>query len=62
MPIDQGSEFYVGWGTLALINGNLAQLKGRRGLAWFVASLVAGPIVTAVLSFVRPAAPPAPLR
>lgn len=62
MPIEQGSEFYVGWGTLALINGNLAQIKGRSGVAWFLASLVAGPIVTAVLSFVRPAAPAPPIR
>ena len=54
MPPDQATEFYVGWGTLALINGNLAQIKGRSGLAWFVGSLFGGPLVTFLLSFVRP--------
>ena len=57
MPIEQSPEFYVGWGTLALINGNLAQIKGRNGLLWFVASLLGGPLVTVLLSFVRPASP-----
>lgn len=54
MSNEQSSQFYVGWGTLALINGNLAQIKGRNGLLWFVASLFGGPIVTAALCFVRP--------
>lgn len=36
----------VGWGTLALINAGLAQGKGRGGLAWFLISLLLGPIAT----------------
>ena len=39
-------EFYVGWGTLALINAGLAQSKNRSGLAWFLLSLLLGPIAT----------------
>ena len=57
MPPEQTSEFAVGWGTLALINGNIAQIKGRSGLAWFLGSLLGGPIATALLSLVRPIAP-----
>lgn len=39
-------EFYVGWGTLSLINVGLAQSKGRDGLLWWLASLFFGPIAT----------------
>jgi len=49
MPNYTNSGFYVGWGTLALINGNLAQLKGRSGVLWFLGSLLVGPIATFVL-------------
>lgn len=42
-------EFYVGWGTLSLINAGLAQGKGRSGLIWFLLSLLLGPIATFVL-------------
>jgi len=38
--------FYVGWGTLALINAGLAQSKLRSGLNWFLISLLLGPIAT----------------
>ncbi len=38
--------FYVGWGTLALINSGLAQGKNRSGLNWFLLSLFLGPIAT----------------
>jgi len=38
--------FYVGWGTLALINAGLAQSKQRSGLIWFLVSLFLGPIAT----------------
>ncbi len=41
--------YYVGWGTLALINAGLAQCKGRNGLLWWFASLFFGPIVTFLL-------------
>jgi hypothetical protein len=44
-------SYYAGWGTLALINANLGQLKGGNGLAWFLASLFLGPIATVILVF-----------
>jgi len=43
------SSYYVGWGTLALINAGLAQGKHRSGLAWFLISLLGGPIATLIL-------------
>ena len=40
-------EFYfVGWGTLALINAGLAQGKNRSGFIWFLLSLLLGPVAT----------------
>lgn len=36
----------VGWFTLALINAGLAQGKKRSGFAWFLISLLLGPIAT----------------
>ncbi len=39
-------EFFVGWGTLSLINAGLAQSKGRSGLLWWLASVFFGPIAT----------------
>jgi hypothetical protein len=45
----QNSEFFVGWGTLALINSGLAQSKNRRGLIWFLVSLLLGPIATLLI-------------
>lgn len=47
-PFNYG-EFFVGWGTLALINAGLAQSKGRRGLVWWLLSLVLGPIATLLI-------------
>lgn len=41
--------YYIGWGSLALINAGLAQGKNRSGLAWFLLSLVLGPIATFIL-------------
>ena len=43
------TEFVVGWGTLALINAGLAQGKNRSGLAWFLVSLLLGPIATLLI-------------
>lgn len=43
---EAGGRYAVGWGTLALINAGLAQAKGRSRLAWFLASLLLGPIAT----------------
>lgn len=39
-------EWFVGWGTLALINAGLAQGKHRSGLAWLLVSLLLGPVAT----------------
>jgi hypothetical protein len=44
-------SYAVGWGALALINANIAQLKGRSGFGWFLGSLIGGPIVTLLLAF-----------
>lgn len=44
-------QYVVGWGTLALINANLAQCKNRSGLQWFGISLLLGPIATLMLLF-----------
>jgi hypothetical protein len=42
----QPSPYFVGWGTLALINAGLAQSKNRSGLNWFLISLLLGPLAT----------------
>jgi hypothetical protein len=42
-------EYFIGWGTLALINAGLAQAKNRGGLIWFLLSLLLGPIATFVI-------------
>ena len=47
-PID-ASTFFVGLGTLALINAGLAQSKHRSGLLWWLFSLVLGPIATLLI-------------
>lgn len=44
--------YFVGWGTLALINAVLAQGKNRSGLNWFLASLLLGPFATLILALV----------
>jgi hypothetical protein len=49
--------YAVGWGTLALINAGLAQGKNRSGLAWFLLSLLLGPLATFFLLLV-PTVPP----
>ena len=41
--------YFVGWGTLALINAGLALAKLRRGLIWFLLSLLLGPVATLLL-------------
>ena len=40
------AQFFVGWGTLSLINAGLAQSRGRSGLLWWLVSLFLGPIAT----------------
>jgi hypothetical protein len=45
----KSSGFFVGIGTLALINAGLAQSKNRSGLGWFLGSLLLGPIATLII-------------
>jgi hypothetical protein len=45
-PMIGQAQFFVGWGTLSLINAGLAQSKNRSGLLWWVASLFLGPVAT----------------
>ena len=40
------NAWFVGWGTLSLINAGLAQSKNRGGLTWFLISLFLGPLAT----------------
>jgi hypothetical protein len=51
---DNLDQYAIGWGTLALINANLAQLKGRSGFWWCVGSLIGGPVVTFLLALADP--------
>jgi len=44
--MDDRTNFFVGWGTLSLINAGLTQGKGRSGLVWCLLSLVLGPLAT----------------
>ena len=55
---NQVPEFAVGWGTLALINAGLAQSKNRSGLAWFLTSVILGPIATLIIVLLDKVAPP----
>jgi hypothetical protein len=43
------NTYFVGWGTLALINAGLAQGKNRSGFNWFLLSIFIGPIATFAL-------------
>nr|WP_279236700.1 antitermination protein NusB [Dyella sp. RRB7] len=49
MADGRATPWFVGWGTLALINAGLAQGKNRSGLLWFLLSLVIGPLATLIL-------------
>ena len=56
-PVDSSIYFaptyFVGWGTLALINAGLAQGKQKSGLLWFLLSLILGPLATLILVLLR---------
>jgi hypothetical protein len=52
--------YVVGWGTLSLINAGLAQSKNRSGLAWWLASLLLGPIATFLIVILDRVGPPPP--
>lgn len=48
--LDPGDKaFFVGWGTLALLNAGVAQGKNRSGFAWFLISMLLGPVATFLL-------------
>lgn len=47
------NSYYIGWGTLALINAGLAQGKNRSGFNWFILSIFLGPFATFILLFVE---------
>jgi hypothetical protein len=49
--------WFAGWGTLALINAGLAQAKNRSGLAWFLISLLFGPLATLLIVLLDRARP-----
>lgn len=54
MDIQTNNEFFVGWGTLSLINAGLAQTKNRHALGWWLASLLIGPLATLLIVLLRP--------
>ena len=61
MDIEQiGRSYAVGWGTLALINAGLAKAQGRSRLAWFLGSLLIGPIATFLVVATDKSKPPVP--
>lgn len=54
----ENPDYYVGWGTLSLINAGLAQGKGRGGLNWWLLSMLLGPVATFLLVISEPLEPP----
>lgn len=58
--MNQSAQYAVGWGTLSFINAGLAQSKGRSGLAWWLISLVLGPIATFLIVVLEPVGRNAP--
>ena len=52
------AQFFVGWGTLSLINAGLAQSKNRSGLLWWIASLFFGPLATFLIVILDSVGPP----
>jgi hypothetical protein len=56
--MEQRYQFWVVWITLALINAGLAQSKRRSGLAWFLVSLLLGPVATFIIVVTDPPIPP----
>lgn len=50
----ESTGYFVGWGTLMLINAGLAQAKGRSGLGWWLISLLLGPLATFLIVVLAP--------
>ena len=46
-------SYYIGWGTLALINAALANIDRRSPLKYFIGSMLLGPFVTLVRAATR---------
>jgi len=47
------TEYFVGWGGLAIINAALANIDRRSPLKYFLGSVFLGPIVTIILAATR---------
>ncbi len=45
--------YFLGWGSLALINAALAGIDGRGPLKYFLGSLFLGPFMTIILAATR---------
>ena len=54
--MNEQAGFFVGWGTLSLINAGLAQAKGRSGLLWWLISLFLGSVATLLIVVLPPVA------
>lgn len=54
MDLRDAGGYFVGWGTLSLINAGLAQSKGRSGLIWWLLSLLLGPVATFLIVVLEP--------
>lgn len=54
MELREAGEYFVGWGSLSLINAGLAQSKGRSGLIWWLLSLLLGPVATFLIVILDP--------
>jgi hypothetical protein len=52
--LPENADFFVGWGTLSLINAGLVQAKGRSGLPWWLASVFYGPVATFLIAVIPP--------
>jgi hypothetical protein len=55
MATPEQTQYFVGWGTLSLVNAGLAQSKSRSGLLWFIFSLLLGPLATFLIVVLPPA-------
>ncbi len=55
------TPYAAGWGALTLINAGIAQGKNRRGLNWFLISLLLGPLATLLLVAFFPKLPERPV-
>lgn len=47
------TEYFVGWGGLALMNAAVANVDGRSPLKYFLGSIFLGPLVTLILAATR---------